>query len=93
MESSQNAPTYGPQTTVPYKGYVVDPIKGLVYNKNGKQLGTISKTTGYVYLRTTGSQYAAHRFIYEAAYGVELTRDKHINHINRVKTGNRIVNL
>lgn len=93
MEASQNTPTYGPQTTVPYKGYVADPVQGIVYNKNGKPMGSVSKSTGYVYLTVEWKHYAAHRFIYEAAYGVQLTRDQHINHINHVKTDNRIVNL
>jgi hypothetical protein len=93
MESTQTVQTFGPQASIQYKGYSVDPVKGCVYNKKGKVMGSVSSTTGYAYFTINGKHNALHRFIYEAAYNVQLTRDQHINHINRNKTDNRIVNL
>ena len=90
MESTQNAESFGPQTTILYKGCVVDIIKEIVY-KNGQPMET--KSLGYIVFNNNGERCRAHRFIYEAAHNVKLTPEQQINHINHDRSDNRIANL
>lgn len=47
--------------------------------------------SGYLILKIKGKQYKAHRIAWLLYYGVQPTLE--IDHINRIKTDNRIVNL
>jgi hypothetical protein len=63
---------------------------GIILNCNTKiPIGTLSKSTGYIYI----NHIAIHRVIYEAFHNIKLRTEQHINHINRIKTDNRIENL
>lgn len=42
---------------------------------------------------STGYNSAIHRLMYEAVHNIKLTSMQHINHINRIKTDNKIENL
>jgi len=61
--------------------------------RSNKYVGCVSSSTGYVYISTKTKHIAAHRLSYEAFHNVTLTKDQHINHINRIKHDNRISNL
>lgn len=67
-------------------------IGKVVDEKTNKTLGSVSSSTGYVYI-TSGKHTAVHRLIYEAVHDVKLTKEEQINHINWIKTDNRITNL
>ena len=79
-----------------YTNYSCDEL-GNVYGPRGKPIGTTNLTTGYhqVTIHYNGSVKTCrkHRFIYECYYGKALPSDKVINHINGVKTDNRLINL
>lgn len=49
------------------------------------------KSDGYVRIVVDGVSYAAHRLAWLYYYGVEPTKD--LDHINRIRDDNRIVNL
>ena len=81
-----------------YTNYSCDEL-GNVFGKNkNKPIGTKNQVTGY-------NQFTAHlgngklktirkhRFIYECFYGKDLPSDMVVNHINGVKTDNRLSNL
>jgi len=55
-----------------------------------KQIGTVGKH-GYIVFSHRGRQQYAHRVAWHMTYG--FAPPKHIDHINRVKTDNRITNL
>lgn len=79
--------------SIHYENFEIYPSSGKVFNEKGKELGTISKSTGYVSFRKNQTFYIVHRLIYEAFHNVKLTPDQHINHINRIRHDNRIENL
>jgi hypothetical protein len=72
-----------------HPNWTIYPDTGIVANKTKNNIGTLSKTTGYIYI----NRVAAHRVIYESVHNVKLTKDQHINHINRNRSDNRISNL
>lgn len=65
-----------------------------VWNKRfaGKAAGLLSETKGYVYVSVNGRRYSAHRVIWEMRYG-PIPPKMQIDHINRVRSDNRIENL
>lgn len=67
------------------KGYVYDPITGIVKNRLGKEI--TKKVNGYTYMKLG---IYTHQFAWYYMYNecVEC-----IDHINRIKTDNRIENL
>ena len=72
--------------------YRVDAEAGIVYGKRGKPVGSLL-TTGYIRIgRRTKPQLSAHRLIWESIHG-PIPDGLQINHINGVKTDNRISNL
>lgn len=58
---------------------------------NGEVAGSLHATRGYWRIRVRGKCYAAHRLAWLYVYGVWPTKE--IDHINRIKTDNRIANL
>jgi hypothetical protein len=84
-----------PQTQqIDIGNFIVYPNEGKIKSKkSNKFLGTTSKTTGYVYVRQQSKQYAVHRMVYESFHGIKLQPQQQINHINRQKDDNRIINL
>lgn len=71
--------------------YRVDEQQGIVYGKRGQPISSIS-TFGYVQVRSANTRVLAHRLIWEAVNG-PIPAGLFINHINGVKTDNRLINL
>ena len=71
---------------------VIDPSTGICRDLSGRQLGT---PTQRGYLRTTvnGREYRLHRLVWLWAHGAHPPEGMTIDHINGVKTDNRIDNL
>jgi hypothetical protein len=63
----------------------------LYWKKSGKKAGTPRKE-GYIVIQLHKTQYYAHRLIWSLLKG-EIPQDRHIDHINRNKSDNRIENL
>lgn len=57
----------------------------------GQRAGSLNKSTGYVNIKVDKNMYQAHRIIWLWHYG--YIPEKSIDHINRVKSDNRISNL
>lgn len=76
-----------------YLGYRLDPETGIVYGKLGKPFATTA-ARGYVEVHNgkTGFNMRAHRMIWEAVHG-PIPDGMQVNHINGIKTDNRIANL
>ena len=79
-----------------YTNYSCDEL-GTVYGPRGRPIGTKNGTTGYnqvtIHYKGTVKTVRKHRFIYECFVGKPLPVDKVVNHINGVKTDNRLINL
>jgi hypothetical protein len=75
-----------------------DPLTGVFLRLNktahnavvGKPAGGVDKN-GYVHISVKGNQYYAHRLAWLYVYGE--WPEKHIDHVNRVRTDNRLENL
>jgi hypothetical protein len=63
----------------------------LTNNATGKIAGGLTKD-GYIRIRLYGKEYRAHRIVWEMHNG-EIPKGILIDHINRIKTDNRIENL
>ena len=59
--------------------------------KNGKRVGSLNKLTGYKHIQINGKGYLEHIIIWLWFYGV--LPDYDIDHINRIKDDNKIINL
>lgn len=73
---------------IKHRGKVVDTDTGEVYSR---RIGYTKKSYYQVYL-AKGVTQQSHRFIWEAVHG-PIPEGMQINHINGVKTDNRLVNL
>lgn len=73
---------------VPYR---IDAANGLVYGRKGKPFLRLS-TFGYVVVTIKHKEFMAHRMIWESVNG-PIPEGLQINHINGIKTDNRIENL
>lgn len=73
-------------------GYRCDPATGRIYGKRlNRAIGRINGR-GYVEISVMGYVGVAHRMIWESVHG-PIPADMQINHINGIKTDNRIQNL
>jgi len=63
----------------------------LYWKRNNKKAGTPRKE-GYITIELQKTKYYAHRLIWSLLNGA-IPEDKHIDHINRNKSDNRIENL
>jgi hypothetical protein len=74
------------------KLFFIDPETGECVRRNGRPTGSLSQKG---YLRTTigGREYRLHRLVWLWVHGEHPPEDMVIDHINGVKTDNRIANL
>ena len=73
-------------------GYRCDADSGRIYGKRLKRaIGRINGR-GYVEISSAGMVGLAHRMIWESVHGL-IPAGMQINHINGIKTDNRLVNL
>jgi len=81
--------------THPERGWPVDPMTGIVYGVAGRWVGTplgYIGTHGYMVTTMRGRAFLLHRVVWEACVGPIPDRMV-MNHINGVKTDNRLCNL
>ena len=76
-----------------YAGYHIDVEGGVVYGRRGQPMTKLD-SSGYIQVGHGRSKFyaKAHRMIWEAAHG-PIPEGLQINHINGIKTDNRIENL
>jgi hypothetical protein len=74
------------------KLFLINPDTGECRRRNGRPTGSMSQKG---YLRTTiaGREYRVHRLVWLWVHGAHPPEDMTIDHINGVKTDNRIANL
>jgi HNH endonuclease. len=73
-------------------GYCIDAAAGIVYGKRGKPIRKID-SRGYLFVYSgAGFVGTCHRMIWESVHG-PIPAGLQINHINGIKTDNRIANL
>ena len=72
--------------------FFIDPQTGECRRRNGRPTGSLSQKG---YLRTTvkGREYRVHRLVWLWVHGSHPSEGMTIDHINGVKTDNRIANL
>lgn len=73
-------------------GYRCDPEAGLIYGKRLKRAVGRVNGRGYVEISAMGYVDVAHRMIWASVHG-PIPDGMQINHINGIKTDNRIENL
>ena len=73
-------------------GYEIDAERGIIYGKKGRPI--VNKDVkGYIRVRSCKNRIGfAHRLIWESVHG-QIPLGLAINHINGIKTDNRIKNL
>ena len=75
-----------------------NPYTGLFTRIKSKRSDTVGKeimsvnNTGYIFARINGKKYLGHRLAWVYMYG-EIPDGLHIDHINHIRTDNRIENL
>ncbi|MEP7114433.1 MAG: HNH endonuclease [Ilumatobacteraceae bacterium] len=74
-----------------YEGLMVDPANGVIYGRRGGTVGA-RHDRGYIVVGSQNRTMFAHRLIWEAVNG-PIPDEMQINHLNGVKTDNRIANL
>ena len=80
-----------------YKKYAANEEGEIIHYKLGKPRKGIINQNGYfkisIYLeRNRNKSYFSHRFVFECFYGL-IEKNKQINHINSIRSDNRIKNL
>lgn len=71
---------------------VIDPSTGVCLDLSGRQLGTLTQR-GYLRATINGREYRLHRLVWLWVHGEHPPENLTIDHINGVKTDNRIENL
>lgn len=82
-----------PVETIAIGIWRVDPKTGLVYGVRGHPIGSFNRNGYLQAAKSPGlGRPMLHRLVWEAVHG-HIPEDKQINHINGIKTDNRIANL
>jgi len=71
--------------------YTIDAEKGIVYGVDGTPVGCLA-SNGYFYARRGNDTRLVHRMVWESAHG-PIPDGLTVNHVNGVKTDNRLANL
>ena len=71
---------------------VIDPSTGICCDLFGRQLGTPSQR-GYLRATVNGREYRLHRLVWLWVHGAHPPEGMTLDHINGIKTDNRIDNL
>ena len=79
-------------------GLIYDFVYGRIYKrqlkiKTYKICGNHNKTDGYHQIKIDGKNFRIHRILYEKYHNIKIPDNLVIDHINRIKTDNRIENL
>lgn len=72
--------------------FVIDPLTGHCQRLDGRKTGSASQK-GYVRISVRGREYRAHRLVWLWVHGEHPSEGMTIDHINGIKTDNRIANL
>lgn len=77
-----------------YKGYMYNPKKGTVINaKDYRLIGTLNKD-GYISSTISGKSVRLHRLIWSEAHkNEEIKKGEDIDHINAIRSDNKLSNL
>ena len=75
-----------------YKKYAANEDGEIIHVKLGKPRKGYPSNTGYLRFTIFSKSYYSHRFVFECFYGI-IEKNKQINHINSIRTDNRIKNL
>ncbi len=72
----------------------IDAENGIIYGQAGRPIGSYLPTVRYIVIRRVdnGKPRLAHRMIWESVHG-PIPAGLEINHINGIRTDNRIANL
>jgi len=71
--------------------YVIEPVLGKIFNKNGEEVGYIEKTNGYVWIDTARGRARRHHIVWWKHTGEWPTSE--IDHDNLIRHDDRIENL
>jgi hypothetical protein len=74
------------------KRLAIDPATGICRDLSGRQLGTLTQR-GYLRATVNGREYRLHRLVWLWVHGEHPPEGMTIDHINGIKTDNRIDNL
>ena len=66
---------------------------GFIRKKNNKKIITTKSSYGYIQLVVNGKSYLAHRLIMQTFNPVQNMEEKIVDHINGIRTDNRLENL
>jgi len=76
---------------VSYPGYTVDAQSGVVTGPKGRAVGR-ARRHGYIKVRTSAGEVFLHRMVWQSVHG-PIPEGREINHINGIKSDNRLANL
>ena len=78
------------------KRFTYDPESGVLTHKSGWRKGTEAgslTSKGYLRVKVNGGEYRVSRLIWKMYYKEDPSEELQVDHINRIRTDNRIVNL
>lgn len=76
---------------IEFSGYEIDPETGIIYGRRGRPIRAVT-ANGYISVGRSRDHMYGHRMVWQAIHG-PIPDGLQINHINGIKTDNRIANL